>query len=371
MQTGWQQTAPPSPGTYTITLASGQNIGNRNFGNKKLDSKPGSICGTKFNDLNGNGVWNAGEPRLPNWTINLTGASTLSVTTDEKGNYCFTDLPAGTYTVSEVMQTGWQQTAPPSPGTYTITLASGQNIVNRNFGNKLVCNKAWTALGSGMNAAVYAIAVMGGELYAGGNFTTAGGVSANKIAKWNGTNWTALGSGMNNSVNAIAVMGGELYAGGAFTTAGGVSANKIAKWNGTNWTALGSGVNNHVYAFEVMGGELYAGGEISTAGGVSANHVAKWNGTNWTALGSGINGYVRGFAVMGGELYAGGQFSTAGGVSAMHVAKWNDTNWTALGSGMNQAVWPLAVMGGELYAGGQFTTAGGVSANHVAKWGCP
>ena len=180
MQTGWQQTEPVS-GTYTITLASGQNIGNRNFGNK-LVSKPGSICGTKFNDLNGNGVWNAGEPRLPNWTINLTGASTLSVTTDGHGNYCFTDLPAGTYTVSEAIQTGWQQTAPPSPGTYTITLASGQNIVNRNFGN--TCNKAWTALGSGMNQAVWPLAVMGGELYAGGQFTTAGGVSANHVAKW-------------------------------------------------------------------------------------------------------------------------------------------------------------------------------------------
>src|SRR3989338_4482613 len=34
----------------------------------------GSICGVKYNDLNGNGVRNAGEPRLPNWTINLTCA---------------------------------------------------------------------------------------------------------------------------------------------------------------------------------------------------------------------------------------------------------------------------------------------------------
>jgi len=142
----------------------------------------GSICCVKYNDLNGNGVWDTGEPGLPNWTINLTGASTLSVTTDGHGNYCFTDLPAGTYTVSEAIQTGWQQTAPPSPGTYTITLASGQNIVNRNFGN--TCNKAWTALGSGMNQAVWPLAVMGGELYAGGYFTTAGGVSANHVAKW-------------------------------------------------------------------------------------------------------------------------------------------------------------------------------------------
>ena len=67
-------------------------------------------------------------------------------------------------------------------------------------------------------------------MYAGGNFTTAGGVSANFIAKWDGTNWSALGSGMNSTVNALAFdLSGNLYAGGNFNTAGGVSANFIAK----------------------------------------------------------------------------------------------------------------------------------------------
>ena len=34
---------------------------------------------------------------------------------------------------------------------------------------------------------------------------------------------------------------GSLYAGGGFTTAGGVAANNIAKWDGTtsSWSALG------------------------------------------------------------------------------------------------------------------------------------
>ena len=35
-------------------------------------------------------------------------------------------------------------------------------------------------------------------------FTTAGGVSANKVAKWNGSSWSALGSGMNSTVRALA-----------------------------------------------------------------------------------------------------------------------------------------------------------------------
>jgi hypothetical protein len=43
---------------------------------------------------------------------------------------------------------------------------------------------------------VLALAVSGSDLYAGGEFTTAGGISAANIAKWNGSSWSALGSGM-------------------------------------------------------------------------------------------------------------------------------------------------------------------------------
>ena len=46
---------------------------------------------------------------------------------------------------------------------------------------------------------VYALAVDGaGNLYAGGEFTTAGGVTANNIAKWDGSAWSALGCGMDD-----------------------------------------------------------------------------------------------------------------------------------------------------------------------------
>jgi hypothetical protein len=96
----------------------------------------GSICGVKFNDLNGNGIRDKGEPGLPNWQIGLNIATIPPVTTDSLGNYCFNNLPAGTYTVAEVNQTGWQQTFPSSPGTYTVTLVAGQNIDSLNFGNR-------------------------------------------------------------------------------------------------------------------------------------------------------------------------------------------------------------------------------------------
>ena len=145
---------------------------------------------------------------------------------------------------------------------------------------------SWSALGSGMNDLVAALIVFddggGPALYAGGDFTTAGGVSANRIAKWNPGvpgSWSPLGAGMNDpfsiAVSALAVFddggGPALYAGGYFTTAGGVSANRVAKWDGSSWSPLGSGVTSAVRALTVFddggGPALYVGGDFTMAGG--------------------------------------------------------------------------------------------------------
>ena len=136
-QSGWQQTFPGTPGTHTVTLAAGQNIDTLKFGNKRLPTL-GSICGIKFNDLDGDGLRDAGEPGLPNWQIGLNVATVPPVLTDSLGRYCFNNLPAGTYVITETQQTGWTQTAPPSPGTHTVTLAQGQNRDSLDFGNKSI-----------------------------------------------------------------------------------------------------------------------------------------------------------------------------------------------------------------------------------------
>ena len=47
---------------------------------------------------------------------------------------------------------------------------------------------------------VYALVVYDNKLIAGGLFTTAGGVSANYIASWDGSSWDSLGSGMAGSM---------------------------------------------------------------------------------------------------------------------------------------------------------------------------
>jgi hypothetical protein len=116
---------------------------------------------------------------------------------------------------------------------------------------------------------------------------SAGGVAANRIARWNGSAWSALGSGMNEGVEVLVVhddgSGPALYAGGNFTNAGGVAASRIAKWNGSSWTAVGSGMNELVRGFATYDGgsgpELFAGGSFSSAGGLTVNCITQWNGS--------------------------------------------------------------------------------------------
>jgi hypothetical protein len=242
------------------------------------------------------------------------------------------------------------------------------------------------------------------SLYAAGYFVSIGGVGANKIGRWNGSNWSAITGGVGDShATAYSVAafndgtGMKLYVGGAFTTAGPydnqngclaqngcVTAESIAKWNPTTqaWSPVGSGTgwNNPILALAVFNGELFAGGEFTSANGVSASHVAKWNGTTWTQVGNGLStssgaGRVTSLLVFddgsGPALYAGGDFF---GATGNYISRWNGTTWTPLASGFNTVeVKALAglVVGANryLYASGSFSSiSGGPVARRIARW---
>jgi WD40 repeat protein len=140
---------------------------------------------------------------------------------------------------------------------------------------------------------VYALAIgPDGSLFAGGLFFAAGGVAAGNIARWDlaTSSWHPLGSGMGGGVEACVyalVVGpdGSLYAGGDFTSAGGIAANYIARWDPatSSWHPLGSGMDGDYYPGVhdlAIGpdGSLYAGGNFTTAGGKPSLHIAQWTG---------------------------------------------------------------------------------------------
>jgi serine-aspartate repeat-containing protein C/D/E len=137
---GFVQTAPPPPGTATFTVVAGQAVTGVLVGNLAAPSA-GSISGTKYLDLNANGVLDAGDRGYPGIVIVLTDAMGVQrqATSDASGNFSFTNLPPGSYTLTEIIPPGFAQTLPGTPDHptgYTITLAPGQNATGFIFLNK-------------------------------------------------------------------------------------------------------------------------------------------------------------------------------------------------------------------------------------------
>lgn len=233
----------------------------------------------------------------------------------------------------------------------------------------------WSQPGTGMNDYVYAMSYDSvGNLYVGGLFTTAGGVTVNRVGKWDGVVWDDLDAGLNSYALALAIRPDNgLYVGGNFTTVGTAAdaAARVAYWDGAAWAALGAGVDDIVRAMVCDRlGNLYVGGDFANAGGAPAAKIAMWDGAAWSTLSTGMNGSVYALAVdAAGNLYAGGAFTTAGGTTVNRIAKWNGTAWVALGTGMDASVYALAIgPDGMLYAGGAFTTANGNAAKYLARW---
>ena len=247
------------------------------------------------------------------------------------------------------------------------------------------CTEMWVpGFGTtGTNNIVNALAVLpGGDVMVGGEFTTAGGVPASRIARYNPTTgiWSALGGGMNSTnsvVSSLAVLpGGDVLVGGFFITAGGVAANNIARYNPSSniWSSLGAGTSADVMAMAVLpSGDVIMGGFFTSAGGAPASRIARYNPTTgvWSALGLGTDNTVRALMVLpSGDVIVGGDFTTAGGVAANRVALYNPTLsvWSTLGTGTDNLILALAVLpSGDVIAGGSFFTAGGVQANRIAR----
>jgi len=126
-------------------------------------------------------------------------------------------------------------------------------------------------------------------LHVGGWFGAAGGVHVNHVARWTGTGWAALADGISGA-NVLAMAAydpdgggpfpGALFVGGDFFTAGGISAPRIARWDGASWAPVAGGLLGGVVralaVFDDGTGEmLYAGGDFQTSSGNPVPRIAK------------------------------------------------------------------------------------------------
>ncbi|MBI5635963.1 hypothetical protein HY993_03310, partial [Candidatus Micrarchaeota archaeon] len=131
-------------------------------------------------------------------------------------------------------------------------------------------------------------------LYVGGWFTDVAGVVVESVAGITASGQVQpVGSGLGGVVNSLVVFDGELYAGGQFYSSGGVALNGVARFDSvsSSWQPVGSGFNGQVLSLVVFNGELYAGGEFSASGGVALNGVARFDSvsSSWQPVGSGVS----------------------------------------------------------------------------------
>ncbi len=138
----------PTNNFYAITVTSGQTVSGRDFVNEKANP---SITGIKWNDFNGDGIRDTGEPGIGGVYvyIDLDGDNRIDIgepaaQTNADGTYKLNFPGVGTFTVREVTESGFTQTfpGPTLDDEHTIVL-TGNSVIDAprmsglNFGNRL------------------------------------------------------------------------------------------------------------------------------------------------------------------------------------------------------------------------------------------
>jgi hypothetical protein len=138
----------PVSGYHTVTLANGQSVTGKNFGDKPATSSStvtsgGRISGTVFSDFDKDGVLDSSDRKLANKRIyidsNLNGrydSGEKSVLSNSSGVYTLSGLSAGTYRVRRADLPSAYTYTTPSSGYHSVVLSTNQFVSGKNFGDK-------------------------------------------------------------------------------------------------------------------------------------------------------------------------------------------------------------------------------------------
>lgn len=170
-----------------------------------------------------------------------------------------------------------------------------------------------------------------GKVLVGGDFTSIGGTTRNRIARLNadGTLDTAFNIDVNEVVNCIAIQrDGKILIGGAFNLVGGVARNRIARLNADG--TLDTGFNPDAGTGDVRAiclrhdGRILIGGSFSSVGGTARSRLAQLNldGSVDTAFAPVISsGTVECVAVHLSGVLLGGSFTSVNGSTHLRLAR--------------------------------------------------
>ena len=248
---------------------------------------------------------------------------------------------------------------------------------SRTVSTNISIDTSYQKLGTGLGSSIYGYKTAfdsKGNFYVVGQFTSAGGVSVNNIAKWNGTSWSDVGGGTNGYLLSLYIDASDnIYVGGQISRCDPLGVNlvvrNLAKWDGLSWSNVGGGANGDVFTIsQNTNGDILVGGQFSSVGTggtlLSTTNFSSWNGTSWTNYLGGVgvpltSNLVRAIAVLQNKIYVCGRFTSTPTIPANNVVFW-DGSWNALGSGLNNDTSTITSDGlNKLYFAGGFTTANG------------
>jgi beta-propeller uncharacterized protein DUF5122 len=236
------------------------------------------------------------------------------------------------------------------------------------------------------NGLVHSLVIGGNTMYVGGDFTAVGGQPRNHVAAldatgrataWNpgvdGSDWL----GVNGSVWSLALGNGALYAGGSFSSAGGLSRRNLAAFDtlGGAVTPWNPGANDLVYSVAVGRDAVCAAGWFTRVGGqahwtLAALDPVTGSSKPWDVH---CDGIVLTLLASDNTLYAGGVFDHMGGAARENVAAINMTTGIVTPWNPDVEIPPtvvrvqsLAADASAIYIGGEFATVGGVERSNLA-----
>ena len=266
---------------------------------------------------------------------------------------------------------------------------TGNNVLRWNSGFWSGLGAAVTCSyfdGLAAHPSIYDVIGFNGEVVACGEFDAVGGdTTIHGIMRWTGTDWAPLGTGLSGSLppydirypHAMTVWNGDLVVAGNFTEAGGITCNGIARWDGAQWHAIGAGFNGAVYGVAEYQGMLYAGGDFSASDGTPMDRIARWNGSTWESPGFGFPGtsgeFVHSLVEVDGTLFIAGGFQevtqNGSALSCGSILAWDGNSLDLLDGGTDGEVEAVIGWNGGVLIGGDFGQAGGVAAASLALWG--
>ena len=270
------------------------------------------------------------------------------------------------------------------------------------IGNNVVAGGEFTAIGGGTdenlaqidgatgaivpawapapNGAVNVIVTSGDLVYVGGEFQTIGGMPRSRVAALNATGAmmglpTDWAPAPDNAVSQIAIANNSVYIAGAFANVGATPRQGLAAIDtaGTgalrDWNPTLAPSMSVVTALGASADTVYVTGTFNKVGDSIRNGAAAFSAAGTGALtpwDPNPDAAVGGLALSGESVVLGGNQRGLGGLARPHLVAFNAAGEvTSWNPGADGDVNALLTSGTKVYVGGAFTSLGGMTRNRI------